>query len=69
LAGRPVACRIVSDEAAVEPPLSAAPIPAVNRSASLDSMKKNAFVQQVTSIFGGTVVDVRPVSPSGSQEA
>jgi hypothetical protein len=59
---------IVADESAVEQ----APVVqqlSLNRVASLESMRKNAFVQQVTSIFGGTLVDVRPVAPTGSHES
>ncbi|MBL8851613.1 MAG: DNA polymerase III subunit gamma/tau [Planctomycetaceae bacterium] len=60
-AGRRLQCRIVADET---PETAAEPVAkpaAVHKSASLDAMRKNAFVQQVTSVFGGTLVDVRPI--------
>jgi len=59
----------ISSEGAVEAPVAAAAPPPVNRRASLESMQKNKFVQQVTSIFGGTLVDVRPVASTNQQEA
>lgn len=67
LAGRRLTCSIIADGAALEP--SPALSPAISRGVSLESMRKNAFVQQVTSIFGGTLVEVRPVSTTGQGEA
>ena len=67
LAGQSFTCRVVADESSVETP-PPVPQPVSSRGASLETMKKNAFVQQVTSIFGGTVVDVRPVSTTDNRE-
>ncbi|MFO1093932.1 MAG: hypothetical protein U0992_11560 [Planctomycetaceae bacterium] len=68
VAGRPLTCAIGNDGAAVEP-APEAQTPKPKRGASLDSMRRNAFVQQVSSIFGGTVVDVKPVTGTGQNEA
>jgi DNA polymerase-3 subunit gamma/tau len=68
LAGQDIHVSILADGAAESPAAPVTPAP-VNRRASLESMQKNEFVQQVTSIFGGTLVDVRPVASNSQQEA
>jgi hypothetical protein len=67
VAGRAMSCEIVTDDSAADP-VAAAKQPIPNRSASLETMRNNEFVQQVTSIFGGTLVDVRPVTTPGMHE-
>jgi DNA polymerase III subunit gamma/tau len=59
----------ISSEGVVDAPVASAAPPPVNRRASLESMQKNEFVQQVTTIFGGTLVDVRPVAATNQKEA
>jgi DNA polymerase-3 subunit gamma/tau len=59
----------ISSEGGLEVPVNTGAAPAINRRASLDAMEKNEFVQQVTSIFGGTLLDVRPVAATNQHEA
>jgi DNA polymerase-3 subunit gamma/tau len=59
----------ISAEGPSEVPAATVAAPTANRRSSLESMQKNEFVQQVTSIFGGTLVDVRPVAATNHQEA
>jgi DNA polymerase III subunit gamma/tau len=59
----------ISADGPSEVPAATVAAPTANRRSSLESMQKNEFVQQVTSIFGGTLVDVRPVAATNQQEA
>jgi hypothetical protein len=65
LAGRRVEFRLSFDESDVAAETSRVTAPPVRR--TLDSVSKDPFVQQVMSIFGGTLVDARfgPAATSG----
>jgi DNA polymerase-3 subunit gamma/tau len=65
LAGRSVEFRLSFDESDVAAETSRVTAPPVRR--TLDSVSKDPFVQQVMSIFGGTLVDARfgPAATSG----